>query len=76
MNERQRRFDIDTANAVARGVNIQAVRGTGLALRYMRYKGVPDTVIDRVLGDRAIRRNPSPEQIVSEAITPSLPDDS
>ena len=76
MSERQRRSDIDTANAVARGVNIQDVRGPVLAWRYMRYKGVPDTVIGRVLADRSSRRDPSPEQIISEAITPLPPSDS
>jgi hypothetical protein len=74
MSERQQRIDSATANAVARGVNIEGVRGALLARRYMRYRGVPDTVIDRVLGDRAIRRAPSPEQVISEAIAPLPPD--
>ena len=73
MSERQRRFDIDTANAVARGINIQNVRGPALAWRYMRYKGVPEPVICRVLASQASRRDPSPEQSISEAITPSPP---
>lgn len=73
MNERQRRYDAVTANAVARGVNIQAVRGTQLAHHYMRCKGVSEAVIERVLAESALRRLPSDEQSVSEAITPSHP---
>jgi hypothetical protein len=73
MSERQRRSDEDTANAVARAVNILAVRGQPLARRYLQYKHVPEAVIERVLGDPRMRRNPSPEQSVSEAITPSAP---
>jgi hypothetical protein len=75
MSKRQRRVDIDTANAVARGVNILGVRGAAIAQHYMRHKGVPDTVIHRVLDDCAARRGPSPEQSVSEAIMPSPPED-
>jgi len=73
MNERQRRSDAVTANAVARGVNIQAVRGTQLAHHYMRSKGVSEAVIARVLAEPALRRPPSSEQAISEAITPSPP---
>ena len=73
MSERQRRSDIDTANAVARGVNIQGIRGPVLAWRYMRYKGVPEAVIERVLDTHGPRRDLSPEQAISEAITPSPP---
>jgi hypothetical protein len=73
MSERQRRSDEDTANAVARGVNILAVRGRSLAQRYMQHKHVPEGVIARVLGDPRMRRNPSPEQSISEAITPQGP---
>lgn len=75
MNRRQQRTDIDTANAVARGVNILELRGPAIAGQYMRHKGVPDAVIDRILDVRALRRAPSPEQAVSEAITPTPPDD-
>lgn len=74
MNERQRRSDAVTANAVARGVNIQAVRGTQLAHHYMRSKGVSEAVIERVLAEPALRRSPSSEQAISEAITPSPPE--
>jgi hypothetical protein len=73
MSERQRRCDEDTANAVARGVNILAIRGWSLAQRYMQHKHVPEAVIERVLGDPRWRRNPSPEQSISEAITPQGP---
>ena len=73
MSERQRRCDSATANAVARGVNIQGVRGAPLARRYMRYKGVPEAVIERVLDTHGPRRGLSPEQAISEAITPSPP---
>lgn len=75
MNQRQQRTDIDMANAVARGVNIFEMRGPSIARHYMRHKGVPDAVIDRILDVRALRRAPSPEQAVSEAITPTPPDD-
>jgi hypothetical protein len=75
MSKRQRRVDIDTANAVARGVNILGVRGADIAQHYMRHKGVPDTVIQRVLDECAARRRPTPEQAVSEAIMPSRPED-
>ena len=74
MNERQRRSDATTANAVARGINIQAIRGTQLAHHYMRCKGVSEAVIERVLAEPTLRRPPSDEQSVSEAITPSRPD--
>jgi hypothetical protein len=47
------------------------VRGHALARHYMRHKHVPDRVIDRVLGDPARRRKPSPAELLSEAITPS-----
>lgn len=73
MSERQKRVDEETAKAVARGVNILAVRGHGVAQRYMEHKLVPHRVILRVLGDPARRRPPSPGQSVSEAITPSKP---
>jgi hypothetical protein len=71
MNERQRRADQATANAVARGMNILSVRGAGPARHYMEYKRVPGTVIARTLADPGLRRHPSAEQAVSEAITPS-----
>lgn len=75
INERQRRGDVPTANAVARGLNILAVRDAELARRYMRHKNVPDHVIARVLGDPARCRRASAGQSVSEAITPSPQDD-
>ena len=71
MGERQRRTDIGTANAVTRGVNILTVRNRSLAQNYMEYKLVPPVVIRRVLEVGAARRAPSPEQAVSEAISPS-----
>jgi hypothetical protein len=70
MNERQRRIDIDTANVVTRGVNIQHVRGRAVASHYMEVKHVPAHVIDRVLDHPGLRRVPSAEQLRSEAITP------
>lgn len=70
MSERQRRSDVATANAVARGVNILGVRNANVAQRYMHHMGVPDAVIARVIGKPEARRAPSPEQAVSEAITP------
>lgn len=75
MNERQRRNDVATANAVARGVNILGVRNAAVARRYMHHMGVPDTVIARVIDRPEARRSPSPEQSVSEAITPAPSDD-
>jgi hypothetical protein len=75
IDERQRRSDEPTANAVARAMNILAVRDAGLARRYMEHKNVPDHVIVRVLGNPALCRRESPGQSVSEAITPSPPDD-
>jgi len=74
-NDRQRRSNEPTANAVARGLNILTVRDAELATRYMRYKNVPDHVIARVLGNPALCRRASAGQSVSEAITPSPPDD-
>jgi hypothetical protein len=73
MSERQRRVDSGTAKAVARGVNILAVRNRTLAQNYMEYKRVPTGVIVRVLDNPALRRMPSTEQLISEAITPSTP---
>jgi hypothetical protein len=75
MNERQRRADEVTANAVARGLNILAVRDADLATRYMQHKEVPAHVIARVLEQPALRRQLSAAQGVSEAITPSPPED-
>lgn len=71
MNERQKRFDDGTARAVARGVNILAVRNRALAQEYMRYKHVPQEVITRVLDHPALRRPATAAQAKSEAITPS-----
>jgi len=76
MTERQRRSDEATANAVARGLNILSVRNADLARRYMEHKQVPLQVIHRVLTCPDLRRRLSPEQSVSEAITPSPPDES
>ena len=73
MSERQRRVDCSTAKAVARGVNILAVRNRTLAQNYMEYKRVPTEVIVRVLDNPALSRMPSTEQLISEAITPSTP---
>jgi hypothetical protein len=71
MSERQRRADIGTANAVARGVNIFAVRNRSLAQNYMEYKQVPPLVIRRILDNASPRRAPSADQAISEAIIPS-----
>jgi hypothetical protein len=71
MSERQKRTDGSTAKAVARGVNILAVRNRAVAQNYMEYKRVPSGVITRVLDNPASRRVPSSEQLISEAITPS-----
>jgi hypothetical protein len=73
MNQRQKRFDEETAKAVTRGVNIMAVRGWAVAQRYMEHKHVPERVIARVLAHPELRRKPSPEQAQSEAITPLAP---
>ena len=75
MNERQRRTDEATANAVARGLNILAVRGPALARHYMTYKDVPGHVVARVLARPDLRRRESAAQSVSEAIKPSAPED-
>lgn len=74
MNERQRRTDESTANAVARGMNILGVRNAELAKRYMEYKQVPAHVIARVIERPELRRQESSGQAVSEAITPFVPD--
>ncbi len=71
MSERQRRRDNGTANVVARGVNILEVRDRTVARNYMEYKRVPPHVIARVLDAPDRRRLPSPQQAVSEALTPS-----
>ena len=75
MNARQRRTDEATANAVARGLNILAVRGSALARHYMACKHVPGDVIARVLARPDLRRRESAAQSISEAITPSAPED-
>lgn len=75
INERQRRSDEPTANAVARGLNILAVRNADVARRYMQHKDVPNHVIVRVLAHPDLRRRESAGQSISEAITPSVPDD-
>lgn len=74
MSERQKRTDVDTANVVARGINILLVRDRSVARHYMEYKHVPPHVIDRVLDHPALRRMPSAGQLRSEAITPFPPD--
>lgn len=74
MSERQKRADIDTAEAVTRGVNILHVRDRSVAQNYMEYKRVPAHVIERVLDHPSLRRVPSPELARSAAITP-LPTD-
>ena len=75
MSERQRRADSATANAVARGLNILAVRDRRVARRYMEHKQVPERVIARVLACPELRRKLTGEQSISEAITPSAPAD-
>lgn len=75
INDRQRRTDEFAANAAARGLNILAARNAELASRYMRYKRVPDHVIARVLDHPDLRRGESAARSVSEAITPSSPND-
>jgi hypothetical protein len=75
MNERQRRSDEPTANAVARGLNILDVRNAKLARQYMEHKQVPEHVIARVIERPELRRQESPGQSVSEAITPTAPGD-
>jgi hypothetical protein len=67
---RQRRRDQATANAVARGLNILSVRDAMVARRYMEHKHVPESVIERALTQPGQRRKLTPEQCVSEAITP------
>ena len=74
MNVRQRRADEVRANAVARGLNIMAVRDAAVARRYMEHKDVPAEVIARVLTLPQQRRRPTAEQLASEAITPSTRD--
>jgi hypothetical protein len=71
--ERQRRSDTGTAKAVARGVNILSVRNRSLAKKYMEYRRVPAGVITRVLDKPLMRRPPSTDQLLTEAITPSAP---
>ena len=70
MEVRQRRRDESTANAVARGLNILAVRDAIQARRYMEYKSVPPDVIERVLQHGGPCRKLTPAQEVSEAILP------
>ena len=70
MQMRQRRSDEATSNAVARGLNILSVRDAVQARRYMEYKNVPASVIERVLQRPELCRRLTPEQAVSEAIVP------
>ena len=70
MSLRQQRTDTGTANVVARGVNILAVRDRSVARRYMDYHHVPEAVIERVLDHPAARRTASAGQRESEAISP------
>jgi predicted kinase len=51
------------------------VRNAELARHYMEHKQVPEHVIARVIERPELRRQKSPEQSVSEAITPSAPGD-
>lgn len=74
MSERQKRTDTGTANVVARGINIMAVRNRFVAQNYMRVNNVPQGVIERVLDRPALRRAASAQQLISEAILPSPPD--
>jgi hypothetical protein len=74
MGTRQRRSDVATANAVARGINISEVRNDTLAQGYMEHKQVPGHVISRVLTLPTARRKPSVGQEISEALTPSIQD--
>lgn len=73
MSERQRRTDIETANVVMRGINILMVRDRSIAWHYMEYMHVPADVIVRVLDHPGLRRTPSAEQVMSEAIVPFPP---
>ena len=73
MSDRQRRTDIETANVVTRGVNILMVRDRSVARHYMEYMHVPADVIARVLDHPGLRRTPSAEQVMSEAIVPFPP---
>ena len=73
MSERQRRTDIETANMVTRGINILKVRDRPVARHYMDYMEVPEDVIARVLDHPELRRTPSAEQVMSEAIVPFPP---
>jgi len=77
MSKRQQRTDTGLANAVVRGVNILTIRNRSLAQSYMESKEVPTPVIERVLDTPALRRKPSEEQVMSEALTsgPSGPAD-
>jgi hypothetical protein len=51
------------------------VRNADVARRYMQHKAVPNHVIARVLAHPDLRRRESAGQSVSEAITPSVPND-
>ncbi|QOY93432.1 hypothetical protein IM543_17980 [Massilia sp. UMI-21] len=73
MSERQRRTDTDTAKVVTRGVNILMVRDRAVARNYMEHMHVPPDVIVRVLDQPGLRRTPSAEQLISEAIVPFPP---
>lgn len=70
MSERQRRTDIETAKVVTRGVNILAVRDRVVASHYMEFMQVPPDIIARVLDQPGLRRTPSEQQLMSEAIVP------
>ena len=70
---RQQRSNNFLANAVARGLNILAVRDETVARKYLEYKGVPQAVILRVLHHPDQRRPTSAQQAASEAILP-VPD--
>lgn len=70
MSERQRRRDNETEKVVTRGVNILMVRDRKVARHYMEYMHVPPEVIARVLDQPGLRRTPSAELQMSEAIVP------
>ena len=70
MSERQRRTNIEMAKVVTRGVNILAVRDRVVASHYMETMQVPPDIIARVLDHPGLRRTPSEQQLMSEAIVP------
>jgi hypothetical protein len=69
--EQQQRSNSILANAVARGMNILAVRDEAVARHYLEYKGVPPEVIQRVLRHPDRCRPLTEQQAMSEAIEPT-----